>query len=429
MVMKNDNNEILIEFWNGQELMTVDRLFQYDSLIIDEQNHQKCTLQSSAINRILIFPREADISKFLSILSKDGVLIPNSTDQYTFRIIRPHISQNNLLGIVGAIRNTFKSEIDPNKIRPVDGFTFGTIEQQLPTTQFARFTIDDATNSKLESLLFSSISIPIEAYPIIFKRLLKISTEIDIQLSTLMKLKKQWELTTYSEWNHHCELRIFVHDVEQWIESNCSMSSELHRKLLFHIAITLFTDSFGSLRFSKQFMFVIRLMLFSFISDNCNDDSFIANNGTGLTFEEAENSIYWLVKPLWTTISKSKLSSLQESLSIRTALSGISPSTLKMLNDHSVSSLEFAFNEADYFFSYGKKRSEMLLMVAAAIASNDLNGFRRNGILASLILLQEKLQTINDVNSFISGYSTELRKLDSRLLLYNIERLFASGYH
>ena len=71
----------------------------------------------------------------------------------------------------------------------------------------------------------------------------------------------------------------------------------------------------------------------------------------------------------------------------------------------------------------------MLMMLTAAIASNDFNGFRKNGIIASLVLLQERLQTINDVGLFSNSYSIELRKLDSRLLLYNIERLFASENH
>lgn len=429
LVMKIESGEVIIEFWNDKELITKDRLFQYNSLRLDEVDQKKCTLQSASLNRIIIFQKEPDLSKFLSLLSKHGILTPLTFDQYSFVISRPPNGQINLFDIVGAIRNTFKGENENYKARPVDGFIYGTIEPQLPSSQLARFTIEDAKTAKLESLLFSTLQIPIESYSIIISRLLKVEN-INDKMSDLMKLKKQWELITSAEWKHNCDLRIFVHDVEEWIERNHRLYSfESHCKLLFNIAITLFTDKFGSLKFSNQLMFIIRLVSYVFISDNAKEDNFIANNGEGLTFEEAENMIYWHVKSLWQKLNESKNSPLQESLSIRTALSGISSSTLEMLNDRGLTSLDFSFQDADIFFSSGKKRSEMLMMLTAAIASNDFNGFRKNGIIASLVLLQERLQTINDVGLFSNSYSIELRKLDSRLLLYNIERLFASENH
>ncbi|OHT13721.1 hypothetical protein TRFO_16041 [Tritrichomonas foetus] len=368
--------------------------------------------------------KESDSSNFLQILSKHGILTPLTHDPYSFVITRPSGQNNRFDHIVGAIINTFRNEGDSTKIRPVDGFVYGTIEQILPSCQLARFTVEDASNAKIETLLFSSLSIPIEAYPTLFSRILNINN-LDEKISDLMKLKKQWELTSYAEWDHHSALRAFVHDVEEWIDENCQMS-ELHCRLLFNLSITLFTDFFGNLQFSEQLMYLISVMMSAFISDNSKDGCFIANDGTGLTFEEAENNIYWNLKAALLKISKNKMSSLQESLSIRTALSAISSSTLEMLNDHGFTSLDFTFIEAEVFFGYNKKRSEKLLLLVSALASNDINGFRKNGIIASLILLQETLQIIKDNDSFIHKFSIEIRKLDSRLLLYNIERLFAS---
>lgn len=426
LVMKIENGEVIIEFWNGNEIITTDQLFKYNSLRLDKTDQKKCTLQSKLLNRVIIFQKEPDLDKFLHLLSEHGILTPFANDQYSFGINRPSKGQMKNFNIYNVIRSTFKGDV---KIRPVDGFIYKTIEQQLPLSQFARFTAEDASTAKLDSLLFSNFSIPIESYSIIISRLLQID-DINNRMTDLMKLKKQWELITFAEWNHHCDLRIFVHDVEQWIDQNHQIYSfESHCKLLFNIAITLFTDTFGSLKFSDQLMFIIRLVSYAFISDNANEDNFIANNGEGLTFEEAENMIFWHVKSLWEKMNDSKISPLQESLSIRTALSGISSSTLEMLNDRGLTSLEFAFNDADVFFSNGKKKSEMLMMLVAAIASKDFNGFRKNGIIASLVLLQEKLQIINDNDLFMKSYSLELRKLDSRLLLYNIERLFATENH
>lgn len=430
LVMKIESNEVLIEFWNGNDKITTDRLFQYNSLRLDKTDQKKCTLQSAALNRVIIFQKEPDLDKFLHLLSEYGILTPITFDQYSFVISQPTNGQMNKFNIVHAIRNTFKGDNENIKIRPVDGFIYKTIEQQLPFSQFARFTVEDATTAKIDSLIYSSLSIPIELYSIIISKLLKIE-DINGRMSDLMKLKKQWELITFAEWNHHCDLRIFVHDVEQWIDQNSTQnnSAESYNKLLFNVAITLFTDSFGSLKYSNQLMFIIKIVSCAFISDNANENNFIANNGEGLTFEEAENMIFWNVKTLWKKMNDSKISPLQESLSIRTALSGISSSTLEMLNDRGLTSLEFAFNDADCFFSFGKKKSEILMMLSAAIASKDFNGFRKNGIIASLVLLQEKLQIINDNYTFMKSYSTELRKLDSRLLLYNIERLFATENH
>ena len=426
LILKEEDNEVFMEFKNKDEMIICDRVLQYNSLHLDESNHKMCTFQSATLNRIILFNKESDSAEFLQILSKHGILIPLTHDSYTF-VINRNSGQNNRFDIMNVIKHTFISDNDNVKIRQVDGFIYGTIEQILPTSQFARFTVDDAETAKLDSLLYSSLSVPIEAYPKILSRLLNVD-KIEEKLSDMMKIKKQWELTTHAEWDHHCELRIFVHDVEEWIDNNCPLS-QLHRKLIFNLAISLFTNLFGNLKYSPQLMFFIKLMISAFISDNSNESSFIANNGEGLTFEEAENMIYWHLKSLWMILSKSKISSLQESLLIRTDLSAISSSTLEMLNDRNLASLEFAFNDADVFFSFGKKRSEMLMMLVSAISSHNITGFRKNGIIASFVLLQEKLQSIGDVNSFINAYSIEIRKLDSRLLLYNIERLFASERH
>jgi hypothetical protein len=121
-------------------------------------------------------------------------------------------------------------------------------------------------------------------------------------------------------------------------------------------------------------------------------------------------------------------SPLKESLGIRSLLSNMSASTLEMLNDRSITSFEFAFEEAVVNFSRGRSAEDALMLTAAALLSPDLRFFWQHGIAVSLVLLQATLQALPVGNpaAFFEGYVSELRKVDARLLLYNIEKMVAS---
>jgi hypothetical protein len=171
-------------------------------------------------------------------------------------------------------------------------------------------------------------------------------------------------------------------------------------------------------------MLLVFVIFSAFLTGDCLNGKILAQDGAELSDDEAEATVFWHSKVLIEKAAAASFSMLKESLSIWALLSTISVSTLEMLNDHNVTNFDFAFKEAVLLFSSEREVDATLLLAAAAVASGDLRAFYQNGITASLVLLQERLQVvpINRPGAFCEAYAVEL-------LLYNIERMIASTKH
>lgn len=73
-----------------------------------------------------------------------------------------------------------------------------------------------------------------------------------------------------------------------------------------------------------------------------------------------------------------------------------------------------------------RSKQDGLWLIAAALTSESLIKFRQYGIAVAFVLNQEKLHliSINESELFIETFLIELQKINTRVLLYNIERLF-----
>jgi hypothetical protein len=86
-------------------------------------------------------------------------------------------------------------------------------------------------------------------------------------------------------------------------------------------------------------------------------------------------------------------------------------------------------------FSSGREVDATLLLavaaaavvIAVAIASGDLRSLYQNGMAASLVLLQ--IVPMNSVEAFYEAYAVELRTLNVRIFLDNIEWMIAWTRH
>ena len=408
---------------DGQEIFT-DALGSFRTFRLDEANNLECCFESPSTSRKFTFQRDSDSSKFLDVLSKANLITGVPGQPFCFTVNAQE--GQNLLGYVNKFYQSIAKDAGPGTVRQVDAVVFGTIDVEVPSRNLVQLTKEDAETSDLKKLLFSTLDVKLELFPIIFDRLLDVG---ECNMTEYLKVKKQWQLTSRGQWLHNNAMRVFVHDIEGWLELLQSVNT---RKVVFNVGMSLFTWHFGEtgVKSHIQFIFLVFIIFLAYVG-TIRDHEIIGLDQKSYTYEEMENVLFWKSKELVKRVVAATSTPLKDSLAIRSMLSSISASTLEMLNDRSMTSLDFAFYEADSFFAHKRKRLDSLLLTAAAIVSDDITAFRQYGIVVALILAQKKLQEIpvNDAEEFNRRYHEELRGLDTRLLLYNIEKLFAMARH
>jgi hypothetical protein len=410
-------SQVILQYLNDDgALVASDNLSAYQFFHVDLSNHRQCIFRSQLIDRTIVFQRDNESTEFLSLMTKSGVFSAVPNNPFSFTISIP---QSQPSGFFGYFNRMYRDI--PGISRQVDGIVMGAIEQTLPSNSLTRLSPTD-----VNCQLFSNISIPRSVFPTVFSRLLDVK---NCPTADYLKVKKQWELTSHAEWDHFYGLRVFVRSTDEWLER----SEIVHKRHFFNVCLSLFTYKFGDLKPPNhpQIMFLVAVIFAAFLTGECLNGKILAQDGAELSDEEAESIVFWHAKVIIEKAAAATFSMLKESLSIRALLSTISGSTLEMLNDRNVMSFDFAFREAVLLFSNGRPVEDMLLLSAAAIASGDLRAFYQNGIAASLVLLQDKLQVVamNRTEAFYEAYTEELKGLDVRLLLYNIERMIASTRH
>lgn len=423
MTLKKSPAILVFASDDGQEIFS-DPLGSFKTFRVDESNNRECWFEAPGLVRKFTFQKDSDSSKFLDVLSKSNFIAAVPGHPFSFTVTIPE--SQNLFGYVNKLYQSIAKDGSPGTVRQVDAIVFGTTDVELPSKKLAEFTREDAETSDLKKVLFSQLDVKLEIFPVIFDRILNVSS---CDMDEYLKVKRQWLLTSKAQWLHNSGMRVFVHNIEAWLEL---LQSANTKKVMFNVAMTLFTWHFGQigLKGHIQFMFLVYIIFLVYVG-TIRDKEIIGLDQKTYTYDEMENLLFWKAKELVKRVVASSSTPLKDSLAIRSLLSSISASTLEMLNDRSMTSLDFAFHEADSFFAHKRHRLDSLLLTAAAIVSDDITSFRQYGIAVALILGQKKLQEIpvNDTNEFNRRYHEEVQSIDARLLLYNIEKLFAMANH
>ncbi|OHT02960.1 hypothetical protein TRFO_29772 [Tritrichomonas foetus] len=422
---------VLFEYLDQNDHSIIrDSITQFRSIQFSEENALKTTIHGPLIDRVIQFESMGDHSKFYNFLRENVQLEPSETDPRSFIIKEKQTEQKQptLTDFVHTIVKTIVNKNEPSIIkRPVDGFTYGTIVQILPSNKLVPLTREEAETAILSSLPLNTYSISHELFPIIFTRLIN---PPDLS-SEYKKLKEQWQLTSKAEWDYFLKMRVFVHSVEKYLEKTSRLTTETHKQLFFNISLALFTRYFSELSFGPKLMCVIELIINCFLKETSDGDSFDLMAGGKLGIEETEILLFSHISEIWEIVTKSQLSVEKESFNILNALSTISPSTKAILDDRNMKLLDFAIPDADLFFTRGKNLNDSLLLFAAALATGDIAVFRKNVICSSLVLLHERLQLIpiNDTKTFSETYCMELRNIKARLLILNNIKIHLSQQH
>ncbi|KAH0789484.1 hypothetical protein GPJ56_006595 [Histomonas meleagridis] len=332
----------------------------------------------------------------------------------------------NALDAKEKLNNLFN--IKNNSATQPNGLETGVIEASLPFAELAPLKKEDTINVKYSTLHFALLNISMNLYPDIIAGIFP-PTNTTQPFEDYLKIKSQWQLITKSEWQHNCNMRIFVHDLEHWLGVRSKQHTEEYNRLFFNVSLTLFFSCFCELKFSEIFATFLEILCFTFIRKKQDKTAFYDSSGKLLTSDEAENWVFWRIKGLWRKITNIQTSELNDSLAIRSILLNISPPTLEMLNERNITSLSFATRNCVYqMFVKGRPKQDALLLVTAALASEDLVKFRQYAIAVALVLLQGKLEDLpnGDFELFSQMYTTEVQKINPRVLLYNVEKMFAS---
>ena len=405
-ISTDDNHIIDFRKLNNDVIVYQDYFFDFNYVIIDKENHIKCTIKNDSINRTFIFQDTGKCLSFLLYLSKNNLIFPE--DSFSF-IIR---------------NKNFKNKIKPQRYN--NDYEF--VEKELPFQEFIEITKQDILNSSLSSFHFSLLNLNLNSYRDFYDKLLLIE-DTDNPLEDYISTKKQWQLTTYSEWDHNHRFRIFVYELEKWIDlSNFKLHE--HKQMFFDIAVSLFMDSLGELKFLDNFICFLKILFIIYIREN-NDNSFLDPNGKIILCDEAESIVFWRMKALWKIIIKSNSSVLDDSLIIREILADNFPSTFDLLNERGIISLSFAKKEADFLFIRGRTIQDSLMIFSSAVCSCDLLKYKQYLIATSFVLLKDKLQEIpkDDKKLFKKCYLQEIRNINTRILIYNVEKFLASIIH
>jgi hypothetical protein len=418
--------QVVIHYLNPDDaVIASDNLSAYQFFTVDQSNHRRCAFRSQLVDRTIVFQRDAESSDFLALMTRAGVFSAVPNNAFSFAIAVPAGAPSALAAYVNRVYRHWSGTAPAGGARrAVDGIVMGAIDPALPAGPLAPLAPGDAAGGG--ALRFSGLAVPRSAFPPLFSRMLAVR---GAPVAPYVRARRQWQLTSHAEWDHNAALRVFVRDTEQWL----AHAPVAFRQQFFNVALTLFAYRFGVVRPAShpQLMFLIWVVFAAFLTADCLNGRILAQSGAELGDDEAEALVFWHAKALAERAAAAAFSMHKESLSIRALLSTMSPSTLEMLNDRSVISFEFAFREAVLVFSRGRPEDTALLLAAAALACGDLRAFYQNGIVASLVLLQERLQAgpVNQVGQLEEAYSVGLQEIDARLLLYNIERMIASTRH
>lgn len=421
-------NDIGVQYFDEfKKLIAQEKMSDFHTIQISPSNALQVSFHSRNVDRNIVFKDSQNYQAFWKLLQDKNLIENTTTDPRTFSIKKNPLEQGGGSVINSIISTLFTGMSQQNNNSPenraVDGITFGSISALSPSSQLTPFSKTDAQNADLSSVSFSSITIASDAVPVIFERLLKPK----IPNEDYTNLKLQWKLTSPAQWDHDYKLRSFVHSLDKYLKNSSQFTYEEYKVLLFNVALGLYTQYFGSLKYSSQLMLLIEMLIRGLLASKLENGMFkLKKDNQMKSPEETENIIFAHLIPLWDLVLESKKCAVpQETMKIKTMLQTISPSTNSMLDDRKIKQLDFVMKDADLFFTQGRKIEEYLLLIFSSIANGDISLFRQNIIAISLVLLQDKLQVIpyDQKTKFEESYSTGLREIDVRTLLYNYERL------
>lgn len=416
-------------------IIVTEKISQFQSITISKDNTLNVTFKSKFTDRSIIFNNRSDMNAFFEFLRNNIILNPAENNPLNFEIQLKSKSGGGILGkVTEALKKTGDSfnfnmnQVKPVIIRPVDAYTYGNIVPVIPSTKFEDLTLEKVKTLDLSTVSYSKFNVIDEALPTLFDRLLLTKPE-ETKTKEYLQIREQWQLTTKEEWNRFVVMRQFTHDLESWITSE--KFSNLHKQLIFNIAMSLFTFLFGDLKFDETLQFELSIIVAIYLDDQLLDDSLITRDSREVTLEEAEILTFWPLLTLYRKIKEGTLSVQQESLKVFTMLENISKSTAEILTDRNYKTLDFALSDSRIFFTRWRDYKINSLILASALSCGNLPVMRQSMLCAALVLLHEELQEIplEMPQVFSEEFSLRLRRLDGRLILYNAEKMMSIATH
>lgn len=421
--MQNDFSFECID--ENSKTISTDLLSSFVYFQISSSNHLIITFYKGCIERRFLFQSQIQRNTFFSLISQAGIIYQNCNDKLTYIIKDNDLRDAQSFSLSSMISGVFGQGNNNNNKdalkRPVDGFTFKTIDEQLPDIATHDFNEMDAKQDELENLNLIELNYHEDLFLNIYRNFIKVNKELN---EDYPKLKEQWKSMTKNQWNHYYKFRVFVSSIEEWLDESF-LPTDLHKELFFNISLTLFTHYYGELKFTPRFKGFLEIIYYVFLTDKTEDDMFVFKDGTKLTFENSELYLFGYVCSIWNLVVKDTTTPNQDFMSIRRILLDTSSSTFQILEEHKINSFEFFKDDYDVFFFLNRSIDDKILLFTAFLLSNNFPLFRQTIICISLVLLHNHLQLVplNETKFFQQMFCSEFHHLNVKLLLHNYYKL------
>lgn len=413
LTLKTRGSDISFTFLDTQgQAIATDLISQFRTIQISEENSLMTTLNGPFVTRCMIFHNERDMGKLYQLLHETASLKPRESDPRTFDLFD---NRNGVTKFIDKIKQT-------KTVKQVDGFMYGTIDSVLPSMKLNQMSKEAAETCNLIDLNLSAYHFDVACFAILFQRLLNpddVSEEYE-------QLKQQWKLTSVNQWNHDFKLRKFVHKLDSWI-SKSGIENEHLKVLTFNVCITLFTHYYGALEFNEQLVCILTTLMFSLFTAVTDDEGVEMTTGSKISYNEAESMLFAYITKLTQLVKDTVKSPEAEWRKMSTLLKDVSPSSMAVLEERNIRSLDFAQQDNNTFFTRGRSKYDSALLLLCAIWVGDIGVFRTHIDAVVFILLQEKLQETSkqprEKHEFVNTFLTELPHIPSRLLVLNCTKL------
>lgn len=413
LLLKIRGTDISFTFLDTQgQAIATDLISQFRTIQISEENSLMTTLNGPFITRCIVFRNERDMGKLYQLLHETASLKPRESDPRTFDLFD---NRNEITKFIDKIKQT-------KTVKHVDGFMYGTIDSILPSMKVSQMSKEAAETCNLIDLNLSAYHFDVACFAVLFERLLGIG---DVS-EEYEQLKQQWKLTSVNQWNHDFKLRKFVYELDSWIAKS-DMDNEHLKVLLFNVCVTLFTHYYGALEFNNQLICILTTLMFSLFTAVTDDEGLEMTTGSKISYKEAESMLFGYLMKLTKLVKDTMKNASTEWKKMSTLLKDVSPSSMSVLEERNINTLDFVQPDNDTFFTRGRSRYDSALLMLCALWVGDISVFRTHIDAIAFILLQEKLQETSKLprekHEFLNTFLTELPRIPARLLVLNCTKL------
>ncbi|OHS96386.1 hypothetical protein TRFO_37497 [Tritrichomonas foetus] len=251
---KIKNGDINLSFHDdeGEDYIT-DKLSQFTSIDVDDNNPLKLILRGIKVDRPILFQKENEASDFWTAIQKIAKLsaLPGPKRSFVITMEPQQPGIGDYVPLVNFLNRTITSTYQTVKnivggkelelpkqeeIIETDGFKLGYIQGSISDLRIVDFdeNIEISKNHQISNTNFNEVQI----FKIWQKLLLPNNSNTDKLLEDYKNIELQWKTLSKGQWNHSFQLRNFVVQTEKSIKESPVLSKDPFDSITFDLLLS-----------------------------------------------------------------------------------------------------------------------------------------------------------------------------------------------